>query len=126
MKFFLIASLFTMTTSYANDPRCVTRLDDLIGGNATLVETNASDAKPLVITLRNFNLNAATVTSNGTKAGRNFDVVSGRFSISNCQMLSSGVRFRMSANGKSLTITQNGNVIRASAGMLWSGVFTLR
>jgi hypothetical protein len=39
MKFFLLASLFTMTTSYANDPRCVTRLNDLMD----IVQNNKSE-----------------------------------------------------------------------------------
>ncbi len=126
MKFFLLAFLFIVSAAEANDPRCVTRLNDLIGGNATLVETGASDGKPLTITLRNFNPTSATVSSNGTKDGKNFGIVSGQFTVSNCQMLAAGVKFKMSANGKSLTITQNGNSIRASAGILWSGEFVLR
>ncbi|MES2526483.1 MAG: hypothetical protein V4598_05325 [Bdellovibrionota bacterium] len=126
MKFFLLASLFVTSIAQANDPRCVTRLNDLIGGNATLLETGASDGKPLTITLSNFNPSSATVSSNGTKGGKTFGMVSGQFSVSNCQMLSAGVKFKMSANGKSLTITQNGSVIKASAGILWSGEFVLR
>lgn len=126
MKFFVITFLFISTFAEANDPRCVTRLNDMIGGNTTLIETGASDGKPLTITLRNFSATSATVTSQGTKAGKNFSLVSGQFSISSCQMLSSGVRFRMNAKGKSLTVTQNGSVLRASAGMLWSGEFAIR
>lgn len=123
---FLLLLLLATPTAFANDPRCLAQLGNLIGTSATLIETGASDGKPLRLTLSNYSESSAALNSSGIKDGRSFSMVTGRFTVTNCQLTGSGVRFRMSSGSRSINITQNGNSFRASAGILWASEFVLR